>query len=324
MKQDYLNEIKQWIAYIEQNLRGTVTVDDVIHYSNYSYPQMHRVFYDIVGESIGGYIRKRRLAKAAEDLLQTNRPIVEIALNYDFSSQQTFTRAFTEQYGISPLRYRERGIREGIYPSFHMDEESMRSGPVEIQMEEVSSCMVASCQICQEYASVKKQQEVENRVIQKAWNQLIHWQMAYEYKLRFGVDAVLPSTTKLGKFMISNQLYLSPYTNYLGWIQPFPSKEGSFGYEACAKLSEVREDVIQALSSEDVNIKELKGGLYATAYATYGEHSNLDAVWKYMHYWLSENEQYTYGSHPWYEEHLTIPEEGGFHGFKVYLPIEAL
>ena len=44
--------------------------------------------------------------------------------------------------------------------------------------------------------------------------------------------------------------------------------------------------------------------------------------YKSLHYWLSQNQQYNYGDHQWLEEHITIPGEGGFHGFKIYMPIK--
>lgn len=55
---------------------------------------------------MGSYIRARRLSKAAVALRLTNRPILDIALEYHFDSQQTFTRAFKKQFSQSPGRYR--------------------------------------------------------------------------------------------------------------------------------------------------------------------------------------------------------------------------
>jgi len=55
---------------------------------------------------IGAYIRARRLSKAAVALRLTGRPILDIALQYRFDSQQTFTRAFKKQFAQTPALYR--------------------------------------------------------------------------------------------------------------------------------------------------------------------------------------------------------------------------
>jgi len=64
------------------------------------------MFKDVTGNAIGAYIRARRLSKAAVALRLTSRPILDIALQYRFDSQQTFTRAFKKQFAQTPALYR--------------------------------------------------------------------------------------------------------------------------------------------------------------------------------------------------------------------------
>ena len=47
------------------------------------------------GESLGRYIRERKLLLAARDLRDTDQRVYDICLKYGFDSQQTFTRVFT-------------------------------------------------------------------------------------------------------------------------------------------------------------------------------------------------------------------------------------
>jgi len=60
----------------------------------------------VTGHAIGAYIRARRLSKSAVALRLTARPILDIALQYRFDSQQTFTRAFKKQFSLTPALYR--------------------------------------------------------------------------------------------------------------------------------------------------------------------------------------------------------------------------
>jgi AraC-like DNA-binding protein len=49
------------------------------------------------GESLGRYIRNKKLDSAARDLRETDENIYSIGLRYGYDSQQTFTRLFPQQ-----------------------------------------------------------------------------------------------------------------------------------------------------------------------------------------------------------------------------------
>jgi len=72
---------------------------------------VHRVF-ESDSESLSGYVRARRLARARQELA-THRslPISTIARRLGFTDSSHFTRAFKDRYGLSPREYRadERG-----------------------------------------------------------------------------------------------------------------------------------------------------------------------------------------------------------------------
>ncbi len=60
---------------------------------------------------MGEYVRKRRLAEAADELLDGSRRIIDIALDYHFQSQEAFTRAFKRSFSLTPHAYRKKGAR---------------------------------------------------------------------------------------------------------------------------------------------------------------------------------------------------------------------
>jgi AraC family transcriptional regulator len=70
-----------------------------------------RVFRSFLGCTPGDLLRARRLEKAAELLLSTNIPVVEIALEAGYSDQTQFTKAFRQMYGTPPGSYRRLGTR---------------------------------------------------------------------------------------------------------------------------------------------------------------------------------------------------------------------
>jgi AraC family transcriptional regulator len=102
--------IKKSIEYIEHNLNEKIELKDLAEKVFLSKYHFHRVFHTIVGEPVAEYIRKRRLIEAANELLNTDHKILDIALNYQFSSQESFTKAFKKLYGIPPREFRRNRI----------------------------------------------------------------------------------------------------------------------------------------------------------------------------------------------------------------------
>ena len=80
--------------------------------SNYGYSKFYfsRKFKEISGMSLRDYIRKRKLAFAVKELRDGKKSVLEIALDFGFSSNEAFTRSFKEAFGITPSKYRENPV----------------------------------------------------------------------------------------------------------------------------------------------------------------------------------------------------------------------
>lgn len=72
----------------------------------YSEFYVSRKFREISGMQLRDYVRYRKLAFALKELRDTKNGILDIALQYGFSSHEAFTRAFKEAYGFTPSEYR--------------------------------------------------------------------------------------------------------------------------------------------------------------------------------------------------------------------------
>ena len=103
---DQAGIIRDLLAWLESHLDQPLSLDNVSIKAGYSKWHLQRMFKDVTGHAIGAYIRARRLSKAAVALRLTSRPILDIALQYRFDSQQTFTRAFKKQFNQTPAWYR--------------------------------------------------------------------------------------------------------------------------------------------------------------------------------------------------------------------------
>lgn len=76
----------------------------------YSEFYISRKFKEISGMQFKDYLRYRRLAFALKQIRDTKSGILDVALNYGFSSHEAFTRAFKGAYGMTPSAYRRKPV----------------------------------------------------------------------------------------------------------------------------------------------------------------------------------------------------------------------
>ena len=95
-------------AYIETHLKEPITLHDLALAAGYSPWHSARIFKQATGYAPFEFIRTLRLTRAAE-LLRENGDIrvIDVAFDFVFDSQEGFTRAFSRQFGLPPLRYRK-------------------------------------------------------------------------------------------------------------------------------------------------------------------------------------------------------------------------
>ena len=96
------------VSQIELHLSEGLNIGELASQAYFSKRHYQRLFEDVMGEPVMEYIKKRRLAQAAVALCETKASVIEIALEYGYSSHEGFTRAFRAHYGMPPLRYRKR------------------------------------------------------------------------------------------------------------------------------------------------------------------------------------------------------------------------
>ena len=74
------------------------------------YSQFHvtRQFKNLTGMTFRKYLGLRRLAHSVIALRDSDQGIIDIALNYGFSSQEAYTRAFKKSFGTTPCVYRQK------------------------------------------------------------------------------------------------------------------------------------------------------------------------------------------------------------------------
>ena len=98
----YVPNILRAVDYMERNLSRPISVSDIASEAAYSTFHFVRLFKALTGCTPGSYLRRRRLTEAAGELSRSRKRIIEIAMDYQFQSQEAFTRAFKDCFGINP------------------------------------------------------------------------------------------------------------------------------------------------------------------------------------------------------------------------------
>lgn len=98
------------IDFIEEHLEREIALSEVAAAAGLSVFHFCRVFKRAVGDSVGEYIRKRRLTLAAERLAASPEPILAVALESGFDSHEAFTRAFHKVFERPPVDVKRSGI----------------------------------------------------------------------------------------------------------------------------------------------------------------------------------------------------------------------
>ena len=88
----------------------TVTLQYISRRLGYSEFHTTRKFKEISGMQFRDYMRQRKLAFALKEIRDTDRSIIDIALDYGFSYNEAFTRAFKSVYSITPSEYRNNPV----------------------------------------------------------------------------------------------------------------------------------------------------------------------------------------------------------------------
>ena len=112
--EEWLRNIQRIIGEIDLCIKDCnnedITLKRISDSLGYSEFYVSRRFKEISGMQFRDYLRYRRLAFALKDVRDTDKSLLDIALDYGFSSHEAFTRAFKEAYGITPSEYRQKPV----------------------------------------------------------------------------------------------------------------------------------------------------------------------------------------------------------------------
>ncbi|EXJ12492.1 GlxA family transcriptional regulator [Nitrincola nitratireducens] len=94
------------VELMRNNIEEPLSLEDIAQYANLSRRQLERYFERHLNVSPSKYYIELRLEQAKRLLLQTNMPVIQIAVACGFISPTHFSRAFRKKFGLSPKKIR--------------------------------------------------------------------------------------------------------------------------------------------------------------------------------------------------------------------------
>jgi len=109
---------------IEEGINNNIDAFTLSKKYELSEVHLRRLFNFAFNKTISGYIRSRALSESINDLLNTDKNVLDIALEYGFGYEQSYSRSFRREFGISPNNLRKSGQIVKIQPPLHLFDEN--------------------------------------------------------------------------------------------------------------------------------------------------------------------------------------------------------
>lgn len=105
----WVESMQKAIDYIEMHLLEPMTIDDIARQAHVSPFHFQRLFIVLTDISVGEYVRRRKMTLVAQELIDSNCKIIDLAYKYGYSTPEAFSKAFRKHHGVAPSE-----IRKGV------------------------------------------------------------------------------------------------------------------------------------------------------------------------------------------------------------------
>lgn len=111
---EWQKQIQVIMDAIDEGIRNhqdeALTLHNLSQKLGYSEFYTTRKFKEVSGMAFREYLFRRKLAFALKEVRDSERSLLDIAVDYGFSSHEAFTRAFKQTYGMTPSAYRQNPV----------------------------------------------------------------------------------------------------------------------------------------------------------------------------------------------------------------------
>jgi len=104
-----MSAVLKTVWFVESHFRDNdLSLETMAEHAGVSRSHLSRIFPVATGHQLSSYVRGRRLTEAAKELVNGAPDILNVALDAGYGSHEAFTRAFRDQFGLTPDDVRRR------------------------------------------------------------------------------------------------------------------------------------------------------------------------------------------------------------------------
>ena len=111
--------IRSILEYMEAHYGEKITLEDIGEMTGYNRTYVSTLFHQSVGIRFYDYLMRLRLQNAIRELVTTDHPLTEIAMNNGFADLKTFNARFREILKILPSEYRGMIEKKTVSPEYY-------------------------------------------------------------------------------------------------------------------------------------------------------------------------------------------------------------
>ena len=289
---NYYERIQKSIDYIERRLKDKIEIERAAQEAFMSCSNYYRMFFALTGYAVKEYIRLRRISCAVKDIKETDKTILDIALNYGFESNEAFTRAFKRITGFPPSAFRKSNLnyifeRVNVLEKYYdiQDPELLEKYPDIIVLKELKPCRVA-------------------------------YYCYYGLEPEEGAFSVISDWLRISGLNIEKDKL-----RIFGFNNPSPASpdQKEYGYEVWVTIND--DFVVMTVLSKPRHFRRALCRCAVRDLTPGGDGSGIFNTWQRFNRWLSES-KYVAAGHQWLEEHLHFNDEFEYiGGMDLYMPI---
>lgn len=116
-----LGVLRETTGFIEDHLLEPLDLDRIADHVSLSKFHLLRIWRGATSTGLMEYVRRRRIASSLGDLLGGRLTVEALSDRYGFGSERSYQRAFLDEFGIQPVRWRRRPVPLDILDRFNPD-----------------------------------------------------------------------------------------------------------------------------------------------------------------------------------------------------------
>lgn len=283
----YQQRINAVIDHINEHLDQPHSLDELARIGHFSKFHFHRVFKNVVGETVLQFVKRLRLERALKLIrLDNQRTLTQIAFDCGFESSSDFSRSFRQQFGFSPSDFSEERLRSdskicqdlaaNVHYPFRQQDTSNNEDGFEATFDEHEASNLAYVRV---FGAFRPERVMEGL------NQLLEWGRS---------NGVYPSSRLLS--MSQDDMDTTPVDKYrLDW---------------CLRVAD---DIV---GNGAVATRRFDGGLYVSVLCE-GDILLLDRAWQWLYRNWLPGSGYEPDDRPAMEWYNTDPTKSGWENFSM-------